>query len=220
MLLVEKHFILPQKTGFIVETPASGRNVALEAVQHLLCHEDRLIELRAAMVTIAAGGGDTLTVRVQAYGTTSGAPGYLNRDALQAGIVSPTAAVNPTDGYDKTLQNIVAQYASGPVDQQLFYAVHTLSTRYADFCSVTLAGPAQPCQRVQDEERESLGGGVRKIWTTQIEGFPTQFLTGAQWRTDVIDDLQAPTIYRHISAVPPSICQRSRPISPATRGCK
>ena len=156
-------------------------------------------------VTIAAGGGDTLTIRVQAYGTTSGAPGYLNRDALQAGIVSPTAAVNPTDGYDKTLQNIVAQYASGPLDQQLnalFYAVHTLSTRYADFCSVTLAGPAQPCQRVQDEERESLGGGVRKIWTTQIEGFPTQFLTGAQWRTDVIDDLQAPTIYRHISAVP------------------
>ena len=28
-------------------------------------------------VTIAAGGGDTLTIRVQAYGTTSGAPGYL-----------------------------------------------------------------------------------------------------------------------------------------------
>ena len=69
------------------------------------------------------------------------------------------------------------------MDQQLnalFYTVHTLSTRYADFCSVTTTpGPVTPCQRVQDEERESFGGGARKIWTTEVEGFPTQFRTGA-----------------------------------------
>ena len=148
-------------------------------------------------ISIPTEGG-ALTVRVQAYGTTSGAPGYLNRDELLTGRISPTDAFNSTDGYDKTLQNIVVQYAGGPVDQQLnalFYTVHTLSTRYADFCEPT-------CQRVQNEERESLGGGVRKIWTGEVEGLATQLRVGTQWRTDVINSFQAPTVFRHISGLP------------------
>ena len=149
-------------------------------------------------ITVPVPGG-AFTVRVQAYGTTSGAPGYLNRDALLAGLVSATDAVNPTDGADKTMQNIVAQYASGPVDQQLagmVYTVHDIFTRWADFCPVT------GCQRVQNEERESLGGRVRKIWTTDVLGVPAQILAGGSWRTDIIDDFQAPTVYRQISGLP------------------
>ena len=99
-------------------------------------------------VTVSLAGGDTLTFRAQAYGTSSGAPGYLNRDALEAGLVSPRAAVNPTDGIDKTMQDFVAEYRSGPADQQLsalFYVNHDIFTRWATF-----TGP----QRVQNEERE------------------------------------------------------------------
>lgn len=148
-------------------------------------------------VTIPLEGGDTLSFRAQAYGTTSGAPGYLNRDALQAGLVSPTAAINPTDGVDKTLQDFVMNYASGgPVSQQLtglLYLSHDIFTRWADFD--TPSG-----QRVQSEERETLGGKVRDVWTGEIAGVPAQLLTGASWRTDFIDDFQAQTINRQVIA--------------------
>ena len=148
-------------------------------------------------VTIPLEGGDTLSFRAQAYGTTSGAPGYLNRDALQAGLVSPTAAINPTDGVDKTLQDFVMNYASGgPVSQQLtglLYLSHDIFTRWADFD--TPSG-----QRVQSEERETLGGKVRDVWTGEIAGVPAQLLTGASWRTDFIDDFQAQTINLQVIA--------------------
>jgi outer membrane receptor protein involved in Fe transport len=149
-------------------------------------------------VTVPLSGGDTLTFRVQAYGATSGSPGYLKLSDLKSGIVSPTATVDSTDGSDKTMQNVVIEYASGPAEQQLtsmFYFLHDDFTRYADFC----VAPEKPCQRVQHEERESVGGKVRKIWTTEIAGMPAQVLTGASWRTDVIDDFQAKTTARRVT---------------------
>ena len=150
-------------------------------------------------VTIPLGGGDTLTFRAQAYGTDSGASGYISRDALRSGLISPTAAVDPTDGYQKTLQNLVANYASGPDSQQLtglLYFTHDILTRYSDFCESLPGAPVAPCQGIQNEERESIGGKLRKVWTGEAAGMPVQLLTGASWRTDFISDFLASTQHR------------------------
>jgi outer membrane cobalamin receptor len=42
--------------------------------------------------------GSVVSLRAQAYGTTFGAPSYINRDAVASGALAPTAAVNRTDG--------------------------------------------------------------------------------------------------------------------------
>ncbi len=152
-------------------------------------------------VTVPLGGGDTLSFRAQAYGTWSGAPGYISRDALQAGILPPTAAVDPTDGVNKTMQDFVVNYTSGPAAQQLtglFYFSHDILTRYADFCESLPGTPVPSCQSVQNEERESLGGKVRKVWTGDVAGMPVQFLSGVSWRTDFIRDFSASTVDRTV----------------------
>jgi len=153
-------------------------------------------------ITVPLGAGDTLTFRAQAYGTDSGAPGYLNRNALQSGLVSATAAVDPTDGVSKTMQNFTVNYTSGPAAQQftaMSYVSHDIFTRYADFCESLPGSPTAPCQSVQNEERESVGGKLRKVWTSEVADIPVQVLSGVSWRTDFIDDFAAPTTSRRIS---------------------
>ena len=148
-------------------------------------------------VSVPVGGGDTLTFRAQAYGTTSGEPGYLNRDALDSGKISPTAAVNPTDGVNKTMQDFVTEYTSGPDDQQfkgLFFFSHDIFSRWADF-------GLSWGQRYQNEERETAGGKLRDVMTGQVAGIPVQLLAGASWRTDFIDDFQALTTDRQVDPV-------------------
>ncbi len=139
-------------------------------------------------VTVPLGNGDTLTFRAQAYATTSGEPSYISLSA------PPTSAINPTDGVNKTMQDFVAEYTSGPADQQLkglIYFSHEIFSRWADF-------GFSWGQRYQNEERESTGGKLRKVWTGEVGGMPVQLLTGATWRTDFIDDFQALTVDRQV----------------------
>jgi outer membrane cobalamin receptor len=80
--------------------------------------------------------GSVVSLRAQAYGTTFGAPGYISRDAVTSGALAPTAAVNRTDGGNKYLENVVANYASGTPDHELsgvLFASHDIFNRYADF---------------------------------------------------------------------------------------
>lgn len=52
-------------------------------------------------VTIPLDLGSSLSLRVQIYGTDFGQPGYLERDLVRAGLISPRAAFSPTDGGGK-----------------------------------------------------------------------------------------------------------------------
>lgn len=135
-------------------------------------------------------GDGTLSIRGQAYGTTYGAPGYISRDAVESGALSPRAAVDPTDGGSKYFENLTANYTSGPDDQNftaMVFTNHDIFDRFADF------SPAAP-QRLQQDERYTLGGRIRKVWTEETgDGTGWQVLVGSQWRTDFIKALQAPT---------------------------
>ncbi|HUC49583.1 MAG TPA: TonB-dependent receptor [Xanthobacteraceae bacterium] len=146
-------------------------------------------------ITTQLGDG-TLSIRGQAYGTTFGAPGYLNRDAVEQGTLSPRAAVDGTDGGNKYYENLTANYAAGPDDQNftaMLYTTHDIFNRFADFG--TSSG-----QRWQQDERSTVGGRIRKVWTEETgDGTGWQLLVGTQWRTDFISALQAPTIGRVVN---------------------
>jgi outer membrane receptor protein involved in Fe transport len=135
--------------------------------------------------------GSLWSLRGQAYGTAFGAPGYINRDAVAAGLLSPTAAVNPTDGGNVDLQNLVANYSSGPADQELsgvLFWQHDIFNRFADFGGG---------QRWQHEERSMIGGSGKKVWTGEVaDVVPVQLLVGSYWRTDFIDAFQGPSAAR------------------------
>jgi outer membrane receptor protein involved in Fe transport len=145
-------------------------------------------------VTTQLGDG-MLSIRGQAYGTTFGAPGYLSRDAVESGAVSPRAAVDSTDGGNKYFEDLTANYTSGPSDQNftaMLFTNHDIFNRFADFLP--------PAQRWQQDERSTAGGRIRKVWTEDTtDGVGWQLLLGMQWRTDFVNAFQAPTSARVIN---------------------
>jgi outer membrane receptor protein involved in Fe transport len=141
-------------------------------------------------VTFPLEGGAVLSVRAQVYDNTFDAPGYASRDLLRAGLRSERTAENTTDGGRRQIQNVVANYLAGTPDDELsatLHAGHTFSSRFSDFGGG---------QRGQEEDRNTFGGRIRKVWTTSLAGIPTQVLVGANWRSDTIDITQGPTMAR------------------------
>ena len=93
---------------------------------------------------------------------TFGAPGYINRDASLDGSAGPHRTPSTaTDGGNKYLENIVANYASGSADHEFSgvrpSASHDIFNRYADF------GGGQRWQ--QDERTHRSAAATRKVWT-------------------------------------------------------
>ena len=147
-------------------------------------------------ITTQLSDGSQVSLRMQAYGTNYGAPGYISRDQVESGAISPKTAFNPTDGGNKYLENLVANYSSGAADQELsgmLFFSHDVFNRFADFCSPS-------CQRWQQDERSTVGGRIRKVWTGDFaDAIPVQVLVGANWRSDFIAASQAPTTSRVVN---------------------
>lgn len=145
-------------------------------------------------VTVPLDPGSSLSLRVQAYGTSFRQPGFLQRDLVLSGKVSPRAAFNPSDAGAKTLQTFVANYSNGPAPDELsavLWGSHDVYHRFSDFGGGQLG---------QLEERETGGGRVRKVTTTRLlDVLPTQILLGGDWRTDGIDAVQGPTFARNLT---------------------
>jgi outer membrane receptor protein involved in Fe transport len=143
-------------------------------------------------VTVPTRDG-ALSIRTQFYGGNWGAPGYLNRQQVASGVLSPQAAVNSSDGGNKDFQNVVLNYAHGDMDQALTFTGffnHDVFVRFADFG----AG-----QREQTEGRVTTGLTLRKVWTgTLFKAFPAQLMVGTNFRNDSVNANQAPTISRNV----------------------
>lgn len=151
-------------------------------------------------ITLPQADGSSWSIRVQAYESTFGAPGYIEKDAITSGVLSPRAATDPTDGGDKYQQNLVVNYTSGVADQELtgvLFADHNIFDRYSNFSTTVCT--ATPCagQSWQHDEREMIGGRGQKVWTGALaDVLPLQLLVGGSWRTDFIDTHAAPTTGR------------------------
>ncbi len=134
------------------------------------------------------------SIRGQLYQGEWGAPGYLNRDLVQSGLLNPRTAVNSFDGGHKNFQNITLNYLLGDFDRALSmtgFINHDTAARFADFGGG---------QRVQDQDRTTMGFTIRKVWTGQLFGrLPAQLLVGTNFRNDSVNVSQNPTINREIS---------------------
>jgi len=131
-----------------------------------------------------------LSLRAQFYGGDWGAPGYISRQMVQAGTLSPKAAVNTSDGGNKELQNVVLDYRVGEKDQALTatgFINHDIFNRFADFGGG---------QRLQNENRTIYGLTLRKAWTGELIKLPAQLMIGANWRNDSVTAIQYPTLNR------------------------
>lgn len=139
-------------------------------------------------VTIPTKEGD-LSIRTQFYGGQWGAPGYLNRDLVQSGALKPQTAVNSSDGGNKELQNLTLNYLLGDLDQALAvtgFVNHDIFNRFADFGGG---------QRVQHEDRTTMGFTFRKTWTGRLfDLLPSQLMVGTNFRNDSVGVTQSPTI--------------------------
>lgn len=146
-------------------------------------------------ISIPLEGGAILSIRGQVYDTVFDAPSYIRRDYVQSGLVSPRTPQNFGDGGNKSLQNLVANYVIGPPEDELsttlFYS-HDRFNRYTDFGGG---------QRGQEEERDTAGGRIRKVWTTSLfDILPTQILVGGNWRSDGISVQAGPSAARQLTS--------------------
>ena len=148
-------------------------------------------------ITTTLPDGTTVSFRGQAYGTEFGAPGYANREAVRAGLVSERRATNVTDGGNKQLENFVTNFSTGATDQELkgaLFVSHDYFNRYADFGGG---------QRLQHTDRTFFGGRVSKVWTGAVaDEVPVQVLVGSNWRTDLLNAFRAPTTGRAVTGTP------------------
>ena len=146
--------------------------------------------------TIPTKEGD-LSVRTQFYGGQWGAPGYLSRDLVQSGVLSPKTAFNSSDGGHKDFQNVTVNYLRGDLDQALTvigFVNHDVFVRFADFGGG---------QRVQDEDRTTMGFTIRKAWTGRLfDVLPSQLMVGTNFRNDSVGVTQSPTVNQNPSGPP------------------
>ncbi|CAN5593492.1 hypothetical protein BH20VER1_BH20VER1_13820 [soil metagenome] len=130
------------------------------------------------------------SVRLQVYNSDFGAPTYLNRDLLRAGLLRPTDAVNPFDGGMTALQNVVFNYKEDG-DQPLAataYFVHQDHKRWATRTFTMPIDPGRPGQFLTADDRFVLGGSLEKYARWDLpHDMGIGVLAGAGIRYDTVD---------------------------------
>lgn len=147
--------------------------------------------------TVPTCHGD-LSIRAQFYGVTGGSASYIPRDLVQAGLLSPKAAIDNSDGYRNEFQNITVNYALGDLDEALTFTGflnHDTPIRFANFGGG---------QTATSEDRTTLGFTARKVWTGSLMTLPAQLLIGTNFRSDSVRARRQPTLFRNVNG-PPSL---------------
>jgi outer membrane receptor protein involved in Fe transport len=138
-------------------------------------------------------------LRFQFFNDTFGAPGYINRVLVSDGKLGSTAAINATDGGNRTEENLVFNYREPNSDRPLslnLYAIHNAFNRFATFSTVPIS-PNQPGQAWSLDRRYTLGGNGEKYMKFALPGsMAIDVLAGAGLRSDLAQAAQYSTIAR------------------------
>lgn len=140
-------------------------------------------------------------LRFQFFNDTFGAPSYISRTAVEFGALSPTTPINPTDGGNRTEENVVFNYRQPNSDQPMsvnLYGIHNVFNRYATFSSNALPiNPTTPGQDLSADRRYTVGGNGDKFWLFSLPfGVQADLLTGGGLRMDFANAKQYSTIER------------------------
>ena len=104
-------------------------------------HNDGLFRINTFDKVLVPMLGGLGAFRFQFFNDTSGAPGYISRTLVESGQLSPTAAINPTDGDTRTEENVVYNYRQPDSAQPLsinLYGIHNIFDRYLPLRRVVL----------------------------------------------------------------------------------
>lgn len=142
---------------------------------------------------LAGGMG---SVRVQIFSDDYGAPGFINRTAVENGTLSPRAAVNPTDGGNTDLQNIAFNYrqeGDQPVTANA-YVVNSKIDRFSSRFTTTPFNPDGPGQAQQVDDRVVFGGAADKYSRHDFQnGMGMDWFFGAGVRADLVQSARFET---------------------------
>ena len=143
--------------------------------------------------------GGTASVRVQVFADKFGAPGFINKAAIENGTLSPTAAVNPTDGGKTDLQNIAFNYKQNggePITANA-YVVNNAIDRFSSRFTTTPFTATGPGQALQQDKRVVFGGTVEKYFRRDLQnGMGVDWFVGAGVRADIVKSTRFETRQR------------------------
>ena len=132
--------------------------------------------------------GGVGSVRVQVFGDRFGAPGFIRRELVAVGTLSPRTAVNSTDGGRTDLQVLsfnYKQYDDQPLTVNI-YAMHSDLDRYSNRTSTIPVNPDLPGQNLQTDDRSTFGGTVEKYYRWNFaNGMGADLFVGAGVRVDI-----------------------------------
>jgi outer membrane receptor protein involved in Fe transport len=143
------------------------------------------------------------SVRLQAYDSDFGAPGYLDRPRVQAGSLSSRAAVNPTDGGDSALRTLAFNYRQDGDEplQVVAYGVDYDFNRYDTRSSTVPVNPAAPGQFRTHDERQVFGASIDKyLQWRRPAGASAGLRIGVGTRSDRVDSEQFRSVQRQSGA--------------------
>lgn len=139
------------------------------------------------------------SVRLQIFSDDYGAPGFINREAVKNGTLSPRAAVNPTDGGNTDLQNIVFSYRQDG-DEPLTASVYLQNSaldRFSSRFTTTPFNPDGPGQIQQVDDRLVFGAALDQYSRLEFgSGTGLDWFVGGGVRTDWVDSERYNTIRR------------------------
>lgn len=139
----------------------------------------------------------TGVIRLQSYQNDFGAPGYLNRDLIESGVINPRDAIDETDGGSKDYLSLGITYKgneSAGAGRTLgtFYALHNESTRWSNFGTT----PGTGTQGQRDITTRTVGGRLEKYLDRGVVGV----LAGVEHRSDFGEVDNFGTIRRRIQS--------------------
>ena len=131
--------------------------------------------------------GGTGAVRLQLFADRFGAPGYLRREFVEGGSLSPRTAINGTDGGNTDLQVLAFNYTqSGDAPLTVTsYVQRSELDRFANRASTTPISETIAGQAQQIDDRVVFGTTVEKYFRwAQRDGSGGDLFVGAGLRRD------------------------------------
>ncbi|AMR26782.1 hypothetical protein A0257_06430 [Hymenobacter psoromatis] len=140
----------------------------------------------------------TASVRAQVFSNAFGSANYLNRAAVDAGLLSRRAALDPTDGGNTNQQNLVFNYR-GANDAAYWQA--TAYVQHHDFVRIRVNQPAKfgapnGPQRREEGDRTWAGFDLRRTVQSTLFGLPAEYAGGIYFRGDNINTTRFVTVAR------------------------
>jgi outer membrane receptor protein involved in Fe transport len=132
----------------------------------------------------------TLSIRGQVFSSDWGAPGYLNRALVESSALSPTAAIDPTDGGDKTEENLSLNYQQGTPENSFSfnaYFINNFFQRWRDHDTSPVSAINPSDQALQNDGRQTAGLNAEKYQQFDVsQSMSADYMIGAGMRADVV----------------------------------